>query len=78
MGTHWLQATGIFRKILDPYMNAQPDLPLKRLRDADEALRPVQLIMLFIVWAFGMSCAIISFVGELRYGVQINPAQMAS
>ena len=70
MGTHWLQAGGIFRKILDPYMNAQPDLPLKRLRGADEALQPVQLFMLFIIWGFGMSCALISFVGEIRDGVQ--------
>ena len=70
MGTHWMQAGGIFRKILDPFMNAQPDLPLKRLRGADEALKPEQLTMLFIVWGFGMSCALLSFVGELGDEVQ--------
>ena len=69
MGTHWLQAGGIFRKILDPFMNAQPDLPLKKLRGADEALKPEQVIMLFVVWGFGITCALISFVGEFWDGV---------
>ena len=65
MGTHWMQAAGIFPKIMDPYMNALPEQPLRKLRDPDEALKPVQIIMLFIVWGFGTACAIISFVVEL-------------
>ena len=73
MGTHWLQAGGIFRKILDPFMNAQPNIPLERLRGADEALQPVQIIMLFVIWGFGMACALISFIGELGDDVQNMP-----
>ena len=65
MGTHWLQACGIFRKIMDPYMNVLPDLPLKTLRGSDEALQPAQLIMIFFIWSFGLSCALVSFVIEL-------------
>ena len=30
MGTHWLQAGGVFRKILDPFMNSLPDEPLPK------------------------------------------------
>ena len=70
MGTHWMQATGIFPKIMDPYMNALPEEPLRRLRDPDSALQVVQIIMLFMVWGFGTVCAIIAFVGELGEEIQ--------
>ena len=78
MGTHWMQATGIFPKIMDPYMNALPEQPLRKLRDPDEALMPVQIIMLFIVWGFGTAFAIISFVVELWDEVQSIPSPRAS
>ena len=74
MGTHWMQATGIFPKIMDPYMNALPEQPLRKLRDPDEALMPVQIIMLFIVWGFGTAFAIISFVVEIGDEVQSIPS----
>ena len=70
MGTHWMQATGIFPKIMDPYMNALPEEPLRRLRDPDSALQVVQIIMLFMVWGFGTVCAIIAFVAELGEEIQ--------
>ena len=73
MGTHWMQAGGIFPKIMDPYMNALPDQPLRRLRDPDGALEVVQILMLFIVWGVGTALAIIAFVGELRDEVQSIP-----
>lgn len=65
MGTHWMQAGGIFPKIMDPYMNALPDQPLRKLRDPDAALEVVQILMLFIVWGAGITFGIIAFVAEL-------------
>ena len=65
MGTHWMQAGGIFPKIMDEYMNALPDQPQRKLRDPDSALEVVQILMLFIVWGFGTTSAIIAFVVEL-------------
>ena len=65
MGTHWMQAGGIFPKIMDEYMNALPDQPQRKLRDPDSALEVVQILMLFIVWGFGTTSAIIAFVAEL-------------
>ena len=73
MGTHWMQAGGIFPKIMDPYMNALPDQPLRKLRDPDAALEVVQILMLFIVWGAGTTLAIIAFVGELGDEVQSIP-----
>ena len=55
-------------------MNALPEQPLRKLRDPDEALMPVQIIMLFIVWGFGTALAIISFVVELGDEFQSIPS----
>ena len=65
MGTHWMQAGGIFPKIMDEYMNALPDQPQRKLRDPDSALEVVQILMLFIVWGVGTAAAIIAFVAEI-------------
>ena len=76
MGTHWMQAGGIFPMIMDPYMNALPDQPLRKLRDPDSSLGAVQILLLFIIWGFGTTCGIISFVVELGDDVQsmTNPS----
>ena len=36
-----------------------------RLRSADAALVLEQILMLFVVWGFGMSSAVLAFIGEL-------------
>ena len=74
MGTHWMQAGGIFPKIMDPYMNALPDQPLPKLRDPDASLEVVQILMLFIVWGTGVTFGIIAFVAELGDEVQSIPS----
>ena len=65
MGTHWMQAGGIFPKIMDEYMNALPDQPQRKLRDPDSALEVVQILMLFIVWGVGTAAAIIAFTKKI-------------
>ena len=51
--THWLQDFGIFTKIMDPYLNAEPLIPLPKVR-INEAFTVEQLIMLWLIWAIGL------------------------
>ena len=50
-------------KILDGYMNAEPLIPLPKQRH-NEALKPVQLIMLFLLWGFGLTIGVLAFLVE--------------
>ena len=61
---HWLQAGGIWKHHLEPYMTRQPLHPLPRQREG-EGLKPIQLVMLWIVWAIGLTIALLTFLFEL-------------
>ena len=65
--THWLHACGIFAKILDDYMNAKPFIPLPKQRH-NEGLKSVQLLMLFLILAFGLTLGILAFFVEFSVG----------
>ena len=67
--TYWLQACGIFEKILDDYMNAEPLIPLPKQRP-NTGLEPVELLKLFLLWAVGMTLAILAFLAEVMLGVK--------
>ena len=59
----------MFEKILDPYMNAEPLIPLPK-KKPNESLKPVQLLMLFVVWAFGITLGISAFLAEFWVGAK--------
>ena len=59
---HWLQACGIFRKIVDPY-DSEPLIPLPKVRN-NEAMRADQLIMLWLIWSGGITLAVLAFLFE--------------
>ena len=61
---HWLQAGGIWKHHLEPYMTRQRLYPLPRQRET-EGLNLIQLVMLWIVWAGGLTIAVLSFLVEL-------------
>ena len=50
-------------------MNAEPLIPLPKQRP-NTGLEPVQLLMLFLLWALGMTLAILAFLAELMLGVK--------
>ena len=62
--THWLQASGIYEELVDPYLNSEPLIPLPKVR-VNEALSPEQLIMLWLIWACGIILGILAFFFEL-------------
>ena len=62
-----LQATGIFLKNYNNYEDRP--IPLQKLRN-NEALEPTQLIMLFVLWAFGMTLGSLICLMELSVGVR--------
>ena len=62
--SHWLQDCGIYRKIAEPYLNAEPLIPLPKVRD-NEALVPDQLIALWLIWACGITLGTLVFLLEL-------------
>ena len=66
---HWLQACGIYQKILYPYMNAEPLIPLPK-KALNEGLKPVQLLMLFVVWSFGIALGSLAILAELAVGTK--------
>ena len=65
---HFLQATGIFLKNYNNYEDRP--IPLPKLRPPDEALKLTQLIMLFVLWGFGMTLGSLTFLMELGLGVK--------
>ena len=65
--THWLQASGIFSKIKYPYMNKNPLIPLPKQSEG-EALRPIQMVTVMIVWGSGVIIGFFSFLLELTKG----------
>ena len=67
--THWLQACGIFYKLENDVLNAKPFIPLPKQR-LNEALKPVQLMMVFLLLAFGIALGILAFMVELMVGVK--------
>ena len=67
---HWLQACGIYRKIVDSY-DTEPLIPLPKVR-SDEALGADQLIMLWLIWACGLALGILAFMFELCTSVSFN------
>ena len=50
-------------------MNAEPLIPLPKQRH-NEALKPVQLIMLFLLWGFGLTIGVFVFTVERAAGVK--------
>ena len=69
---HWLQATGVWKHHLDPYMNRLPLFPLPKQRAADSSLMMVQLIMLWLLWAVGVTIAVLTFLVELMTGGKVK------
>ena len=71
MPTHWLQACGIFSKIMDPFMNDPTD-PLKPLpkKSLNESLKVIQLIGLWLMWAIGVAAGLLAFFVEAMAGVK--------
>ena len=60
-----MQDCGIYRKIAEPYLNAEPLLTLPKVRD-NEALGPDQLVMLWLIWACGVILGTLAFLVEAR------------
>ena len=52
-------------------MNAEPLYPLPKQRDND-SLKLVQLLMLFLIWSFGTTIALLLFFFELVIGARQN------
>ena len=48
-------------------MNAKPFIPLPKQRH-NEGLKPVQLLMLFLILAFGLTIGVLAFFVELLVG----------
>ena len=65
---HWLQASGVFTHILDPYMNTEAVDQLPKKTSSNEPLYLVQLIMLWLIWASGMMLGTLVFLVELKFG----------
>ena len=63
--THWLHAGGIFKKILNSYMDTGGQIP----NQSHESLKFTQLIMLWLIWISGVTCGLIAFLFELKVGV---------
>ena len=60
-----MQATGIFLKNYNNYEDSP--IPLPKLR-VNEALQITQLIMLFVLWGFGLTLGSLIFLMELGLG----------
>ena len=70
---HWLQACGILKKIKEPHMNKIPLIPLPQ-QSQDEPLKPIQLGMIWFIWASGMIIALFAFVIEWQAArVKVKP-----
>ena len=65
---HWLQASGVFTHILDPYMNTEAVDQLPKKTSSNEPLYLVQLIMLWLIWSSGMAVGTLAFLVELNFG----------
>ena len=65
---HWLQASGVFTHILDPYMNTEAVDQLPKKTSSNEPLYLVQLIMLWLIWASGMAVGTLAFLAEFKFG----------
>ena len=65
--THWLKATGILKKFLDNYMDAEPYIPQPK-ENINEPLVFLQLMMLWFIWIGGLTVAIFAFFGEITAG----------
>ena len=50
-------------------MNAEPLIP-QPIQRPHAGLEPVQLLMLFLLWAVGMTLGILAFFAELMVGVK--------
>ena len=68
MAVHWLQASGVIAHILDPYMNKEAIAQLPKKTSGNEPLNMVQLIMLWLIWASGMSVGTLAFLAEFKFG----------
>ena len=55
--------------MIDPYLNAEPFIPLPKVR-VNGALVPEQLIMLWWIWAGGMALGMLVFLIEQLPGVK--------
>ena len=62
--TYWLKASGIFDKLFDNYMNAEPYIPQPKEND-NKPLVNVQLMMLWLIWVSGLTAGLFAFFGEL-------------
>ena len=69
---HWLQACGVFAKILDPYMNKETLISLPKKSSSNEPLTLTQLIMLWMIWVCGMTAGMLAFLVELKAGSRRN------
>ena len=61
--TYWLKASGIFDKLFDNYMNAEPYIPQPKEND-NKPLVNVQLMMLWLIWVSGLTAGLFAFFGE--------------
>ena len=50
-------------------MNAEPLIPLPK-KVLNEGLKPIQLLMLFLVWSFGITLGSLAFLAELAVGTK--------
>ena len=50
-------------------MNAEPLIPLPK-NVLNEGLKPVQLLMLFVVWSFGIALGLLAILAELAVGTK--------
>ena len=64
MTTHNLKASGIFDKLLDDYMDAEPFIPLPK-ENVNKPLVNVQLMMLWLIWVSGLGAGLLVFIGEV-------------
>ena len=50
-------------------MNAEPLIPLPK-KKPNESLKPVQLLMVFLLWAFVITLGISTFMAEFGFGAK--------
>ena len=56
---------------MDPYLNAEPLIPVPKVR-INEAFTVEQLIMLWLIWASGVTLGTLAFMFELCTSVSLN------
>ena len=66
---HWLQACGIYKKMVDVHMDAEPYIPLPT-KNVDKPLTIMQLTGLWFIWGIGLTVGILAFLGEFLAGIK--------